>query len=53
MIDVYENEISNKYTSKLGCLKKRLQELGLEVDGNKKVKCARLASFLYKNKINV
>ena len=32
---------------------KRLQELGLEDGGNKAEKCARLASFLYKNKINV
>ena len=42
MIDVYQKEISTKYTNKLGDLKKRLQELGLEVDGNKKEKCARL-----------
>jgi hypothetical protein len=53
MIDVYQKEMSTKYTNKLGDLKKRLQELGLEVDGNKKEKCARLASFLYKNKISV
>ena len=36
MIDVYQKEISTKYTNKLGDLKKRLQELGLEVDGKRK-----------------
>ena len=53
MIDVYQKDISNKYTNKLGELKERLQGLGLPIDGNKGDKCARLASFLYKNKMIV
>ena len=45
MIDVYEKDISNKYTNKLRELKERLQGLNLPINGNKKDKCARLASF--------
>ena len=52
-IDVYQKDISNKYTNKLGELKERLQGLGLPIDGNKKDKRTRLASFLYKNKMIV
>ena len=53
MIDVYQKDISNKYTNKLRELKERLQGLNLPINGNKKDKCARLASFLYKNKMIV
>jgi len=40
MIDVYQKDISNKYTNKLRELKERLQGLNLPINGNKKDKCA-------------
>ena len=46
MIDVYQKDISKKYTNKLVELKERLQGLGLPINGNKKDKCTRLAIVL-------